>query len=71
MFFVDGAHDGPSWRIGGFSELLGVRFVVAWRLRSQSQQLVELQSVVWGVRMAARLGYTTVTLVSDSEVAIA
>ena len=32
---------------------------------------MELQSLVWGVRLAARLGYTTVTLVSDSEVAIA
>ena len=56
---------------GGFSEFLGVRSVVARRLRAQSQQLVELQSLVWGVRLAARLGYTTVTLVSDSEVAIA
>ena len=67
VFFVDGAHDGPSWRMGGFSEFLGVRSLVAWRLRSQSQLLVELQSLVWGVR----LGYKTVTLVSDSEVAIA
>ena len=57
--------------MGDFSEFLGVRSVVARRLRAQSQQLVELQSLVWGVRLAARLGYTTVTLVSDSEVAIA
>ena len=42
VFLVDGAHNGPSWRMGGFSEFLGVRSVVAQRLRSQSQQLVEL-----------------------------
>ena len=71
VLFADGAHDGPSWRMGGLSEFLGVRSVVARRLRAQSQQLVELQSLVWGVQLAARLGYTTVTLVSDSEVAIA
>ena len=71
VLFVDGAHDGPSWRMGGFSEFLGVRSVVARRLRAQSQQLVELQSLAWGVRLAARLAYATVTLVSDSEVAIA
>ena len=45
--------------------------MVARRLRAQSQQLVELQSLVWGVRLAARLGYTIVTLVRDWEVAIA
>ena len=45
--------------------------MVARRLLSQSQQLVELRSLVWGVCLAARLGCTTVTLVSDSEVAIA
>ena len=32
---------------------------------------MELQSLVGGVHLAARLGYTAVTLVSDSEVAIA
>ena len=48
MLFVDGAHDGPSWRMGGFSEFMGVRSVVACRLRAQSQQLVELQSLAWG-----------------------
>ena len=32
---------------------------------------MELQSLVWEVRLAARLSYTTVTLVGDSEVAIA
>ena len=69
MLFVDGAHDGPSWRMGGFSEFLGVRSYVARRLRAQSQQLVELQSLCWGVRLAVALGYATVTLVSDSEVA--
>ena len=41
VLFVDGAHDGPSWRIGGFSEFLGVCSVVARRLRAESQQLVE------------------------------
>ena len=71
VLFVDGAHDGPSWRMGGFSEFLGVRSYVARRLRAQSQQLVELQSLFWGVRLAVALGYTTVTLVSDLEVAIA
>ena len=45
VLFVDGAHDGPSWRMGGFSEFLGVRSVVARRLKAQSQQLVELQSL--------------------------
>ena len=69
--FVDGAHDGPSWRMGGFSEFLGVRSYVARRLRAQSQQLVELQSLAWGIRLAVRLRYTTVTLVSDFEMAIA
>ena len=49
----------------------GVRSYIARRLRAQSQQLVELQSLFWGVRLAVALGYTTVTLVSDSEVAIA
>ena len=48
-----------------------MRSVVARRLHAQSQQLVELQSLAWGVRLAARLGYTTVTLVSDLEVAMA
>ena len=57
--------------MGGFSEFLGVRSVVARRLRAQSQQLVKLQSLAWGVRLASRMGYATVTLVSDSEVAIA
>ena len=45
VFFVDGAHDGLSWRMGGCSEFLGVRSVVARRLRSQGQQLLELQSL--------------------------
>ena len=45
--------------------------MVARRLRSKIQQLVELQSLVLGVRLAARMGYTTETIVSDSEVAIA
>ena len=71
VLFVDGAHDGPSWRMGGFSEFLGVRSYVARRLRAQSKQLVELQSLCWGVRLAVALGYATATLVSDSEVAIA
>ena len=48
-----------------------MRSMVACQLKSQSQQLVELQSRAWGVRLASRLGCTTVTLVSDSEVAIA
>ena len=34
VFFVNGAHDGPSRRMGVFSEFLGVRSVVARRLRS-------------------------------------
>ena len=71
VLFVDGAHGGLSWRMGGFSDFLGVRSVVPRRVRSQSKRLVELQSLVWRVRLAPRLGYTTVTLVSDSEVAIA
>ena len=71
VLFVDGAHNGPSRRMGGFSEFLGVRSVVARRLRAQSQPLVELLSLARGVRLASRMGYTTVTLVSDSEVAIA
>ena len=71
VLFVDGAHDGPSWRMGGFSEFLGVRSYIAQRWRVQSQQLVELQPLVWGVRLAVALRCTTVTLVSDSEVAIA
>ena len=71
VLFVDGAHDGPSWRMGGFSEFLGVWSYIVQQSRAQSQQLVELQSLVWGVRLAVALGYTTVTLVSDSEVAIA
>ena len=62
VLFVDGAHDGPSWRMGGFSEFLGVRPYIARRLRAQSQQLVELQSLFWGVRLAVALGYTAVTL---------
>ena len=48
MLFVDGAPDGPSWRMGGFSDFLGVRSVVARGLRAQSHQLVEVQSLVWG-----------------------
>ena len=36
VLFVGGAHDGPSWGMGGFSEFLGVRSVVARRLRAQS-----------------------------------
>ena len=31
VLFVDGAHDGPSWRMGGFSEFLGVRSYIARR----------------------------------------
>ena len=46
VLFVDGAQDGPSLRMGGFSEFLGVQSMVARRLRSQSQQLVDLQSLV-------------------------
>ena len=48
-----------------------MRSVVARGLRAHSQQLVELQSLAWGVRLVLRMGYTTVTLVSDSKVAIA
>ena len=32
---------------------------------------MELQSLAWGVRLASRLGYASVTLVRNSEVAIA
>ena len=71
IVFVDGAHDGLFWRTGGFSEFVGVRSEIAMRLRSRSQQLVELQSLAWGVRLAIQFGYALVTLVSDSEVAIA
>ena len=71
VLFVDGAHDGLHWRMGGFTEQVRVRSEVAERLRSQSQQLVELHISAWGVRLVSRLGYTTVTLSSDSEVAIA
>ena len=71
VLFVDGAHDGPSRRIGGFSEFLGVRSYIARRSRAHSQWLVELQSLFWGLRVVVALGYTTVTLVSDLEVAIA
>ena len=56
--------------MGGFSGQVGVRSEVAGRLRSQNQQLVELQSLACGIRPASRLGYTTVTLISDSKVAI-
>ena len=69
VLFVDGAHDGPSWRMGGFSEFLGVRSVVARRLRAQSL-VVDLHSLAWPVLLASRVGYATVALVSDSEVAI-
>ena len=71
VLFVNGAHDGPLWRMGGFSEFMGVRSYVARHLRAQSQQLVELQSLCLGVRLSVELGYAAVTLVSDSEVAIA
>ena len=37
VLFVDVAHNGPSRRMGGFSKFLGVRSVVAPRLRSQSE----------------------------------
>ena len=43
VLFVDGAHDGPFRRMGGFSEFLGVRSALAMSLRSQSQQLSGLQ----------------------------
>ena len=48
VLFVDGAYDGLSGRMGGFPEFLGFRSAVATRLRSQGQQLVELQSLAWG-----------------------
>ena len=67
VLFVDGAHDRPHWCMGGFSEQVGVRSTVAERMRSQSHE----QSLAWGVRLASRLGYATVTLISDSEAAIA
>ena len=66
VLFVDGARDGPHWRMGGFSEQVVVRSTVAERLRSQSQQLVELPSLAWVFRLASRLGYTTVTLIGGS-----
>ena len=70
VLFVDAAHYGPWWRMGGFSEVLGVGSYIARRLRAQSQLLVELRSLLWGVRLAVALEYTAVTMVSDSEVAI-
>ena len=71
VLFVDGAHDGPFWRMGGFSKHIGFKLAIGVHLRSLSQQLVELQSLAWGVCLAIRLGYASATLVSDSEVAIA
>ena len=71
VLFPDQALDGPFWRMGGFSEFIGVWSMVATRLRSLSQQLVELQSLACGVRLAVRLGFLSVTLVSDLEMAIA
>ena len=34
ILFVDRAHDGPFWRMRGFSEYVGVTSEVAVRLRS-------------------------------------
>ena len=55
ILFVDRAHDGRSWRMGGFSEFVGAKLQIAMSLRSKSQQLVELQPLVQGVRVAIRL----------------
>ena len=71
VLFVDGAHDGPGWRMGGFSSQVGVRSALARVCSAESQQLVELQALAWGVRLAGRLGYRVLTLISDSEVGIA
>ena len=67
MLFVDGAHDWPSWRMGGFSEFLGVRSYLARRLQAQSQQLVELQSLFCRVTLAVALGDATVTCKGEDK----
>ena len=57
VLFADGAHDGPFWRIGGFSEFLGVRSLVGRRMKVHRQQLVELQSDwrwAWGIPRHSR-----------------
>ena len=36
ILFVDGAHDGPFWRMGGFSKYVGATLAVAVSLSSHN-----------------------------------
>ena len=67
---VDAAWDLFSYRVGGFSPQVGAR---AWvvPVARHTQQTAELAGLCWGVRMALRLRWDCVLLVTDSEVASA
>ena len=67
---VDAAWDLFSYRVGGFSPQVAAR---AWvvPVARHTQHTAELAGLCWGVRMALRLQWDCVLLVTDSEVASA
>ena len=67
---VDAAWDLFSFRVGGFSPQVGARTWVVPAAR-HTQQTAELAGLCWGVRIALRLRWDCVLLVTDSEVASA
>ena len=67
---VDAAWDLFSYRVGGFSPQVGARSWVVPVAR-HTQQTAELAGLCWGVRMALRLRWDCLLLVTDSEVASA
>ena len=68
---VDGARDAGRWRVGALVPCFGVRSFFPAYKRYASQQNTELHAVSWAVRLAVRLGVRSVTVCSDSKVAIA
>ena len=67
---VDAAWVLFSYRVGGFSPQVGARSWVVPVAR-HTQQTAELAGLCWGVRMAFRLRWDCLLLVTDSEVASA
>ena len=68
---VDGAHDTGRWRVGALVPFFGVRSFYPPHRKYASQQTTELHAVAWAVRLAVRLGMSSVIVCSDSEVALA
>ena len=68
---MDGARDAGRWQVGALVPFFGVRSFYPPPRRYASQQTTEPHAVAWAVWLAVRLGMSSVTVCSDSEVALA